>query len=312
MPPVIAVRQLSKNYGEIAAVRDVGFDVAPGEIFGLLGPNGAGKTTTIECLTGLREADTGELTICGLDGRRQRNEVKQRLGVALQSTALPDTITPREALRLFGAFYRRHAGADELLERFDLVDRAGARYHTLSGGERQRLALALAFVNRPEAVLLDEPTAGLDPKARHELRGQIARMKTGGCAVLLTTHDLDEAGELCDRVAIIDHGRIVATGAPRELVARPAALQSVVLLTAPPLAAETVARLPGVSDLACDGGTARFRTSDAAATLAALADCLATQGGEIVDLHVRKATLTEIFLELTGDGNRKESGERAP
>ncbi|MEX2044255.1 MAG: ABC transporter ATP-binding protein, partial [Opitutus sp.] len=220
MPAKVIVRDLSKRYGGVEAVRGVSFEVEAGEIFGLLGPNGAGKTSTLECLVGLREPDTGEVGICGLDARRQRAEVTQRIGVALQDTALQDAITPREALRLFGAFYRERAEPQELLERFALAEKAGARFDTLSGGQRQRLALALAFVNRPEVVLLDEPTAGLDPRARRELHDAMARMKQDGCTLLLTTHYLAEAGQLCDRVAIINRGRIVATGAPRDLIAR--------------------------------------------------------------------------------------------
>ena len=219
--PKLIVRDLHKSYGGIAAVRGVNFSVSAGEIFGLLGPNGAGKTTTVECLTGLRAPDAGVVEICGLDARQNSAAAKEKLGVALQSTALQDKITPREALRLFTTFYARgHTIApDALLARFGLTDKADARYDTLSGGQRQKLALALAFVNQPEVVLLDEPTVGLDVRARRELHAEIERMRRDGHAVLLTTHALDEAEKLCDRVAIIHRGEIVAAGSPRTLAA---------------------------------------------------------------------------------------------
>src|SRR5215213_4599475 len=206
----VNVRDLRKSYDGVEAVRGVSFTVEPGEIFGLLGPNGAGKTTTVECLIGLREPDGGELEVCGLDARKHPREVKQKIGVALQSTALQDKITPREALRMFGSFYRDRVSPEALLRRFDLQEKADARFETLSGGQRQRLALALAFVNRPQLVFLDEPTTGLDPQSRRELHAAIAQMKRDGYTVVFTTHYLDEAEELCDRVAIIDRGRIVA------------------------------------------------------------------------------------------------------
>jgi ABC-2 type transport system ATP-binding protein len=290
---------LWKSYGNVEAVRGVSFEIAAGEIFGLLGSNGAGKTTTLECLIGLREPDRGELEVCGLDARTQPREVKQRIGVALQSTALQDQITPREALGLFGSFYRERVAPAALLERFALTEKADARFATLSGGQRQRLALALAFVNRPDVVFLDEPTTGLDPQARRELHGEIARMKDDGHTVLLTTHYLEEAEQLCDRIAIIDRGRVAATGTPRELIAGSTALQSVSLVTTQPVERAKLASLPSVRDLQCEGTTARFRTAAANETLAALAKWLAAERVEIVDLHVRKASLEDVFIGLT-------------
>ena len=301
MPAKVIVRDLCKRYDGVEAVRGVSFAIEPGEIFGLLGPNGAGKTTTVECLVGLREPDSGELEVCGVDARRRPADVKQKIGVALQSTSLQDKITPREALRLFGSFYRERADAAELIERFALAEKADAAIDTLSGGQRQRLALALAFVNRPELVFLDEPTTGLDPQARRELHGAIAQMKRDGYTVLFTTHYLNEAEELCDRVAIIDRGRIVASGAPRDLIAQSHALQSVTLVTSRPLEAARLAALPGVSALAAEreGVEVRFQTSDATATLAALTTLLASTRAELVELQVKKATLEDVFLGLT-------------
>ncbi len=302
MPAKVVVRELHKSYGSVAAVRGASFEIEAGEIFGLLGPNGAGKTTALECLVGLREPDSGEIEVCGLNARTHPREVKQKIGVALQSIALQDQITPREALRMFGAFYRERAAPDELIERFALGSKADARFDTLSGGQRQRLALALAFVNRPELVLLDEPTTGLDPQARRELHGEIARMKRDGYTVLLTTHYLDEAEHLCDRVAIVDRGRIVATGAPRELIARSQAEQTVTLVTAQPVGSGEIRAIAGVENLApeADGKTVRFKTRTATATLAAVTRLLAAERIDVVELQVRKATLEDVFIGLTG------------
>ena len=299
MPAKVIVRDLSKRYGGVEAVRGVSFAIEAGEIFGLLGPNGAGKTTTLECLVGLREADAGALEVCGLDARKHPREVKQRIGVALQSTALQDKITPREALKLFGAFYRVRAEPAALLARFALTEKADARFDTLSGGQRQRLALALAFVNKPELVLLDEPTTGLDPGARRELHAEILQMKRDGHTVLLTTHYLDEAEQLCDRIAIIDRGRVIATGAPRELIAQSSGSQSVTLVTKPGIDGAAVADLPGASDVRSEGGAVKFRTARPTETLAALAALLAAQRVELVELQVKKASLEEVFVGLT-------------
>ena len=210
--PHVVVHDLRKQYNGIAAVDGVSFEVEAGEIFGLLGPNGAGKTTTVECLIGLREPDAGRLEVCGIDARQRPRAVKEKIGAALQTTSLQDKITPREALTLYGGFYATRSAPEPLLERFALIDKADAPFDTLSGGQRQRLALALAFVNFPEVVFLDEPTTGLDPQARRDLHGDIARMRADGHTVLLTTHNLDEAEQLCDRIAIVDHGRVIAAG----------------------------------------------------------------------------------------------------
>jgi ABC-2 type transport system ATP-binding protein len=277
----------------------VSFEVQRGEIFGLLGPNGAGKTTAVECIVGLRAADRGEIALGEIDARTQPRELRQRIGVALQATSLQDKITPREALRLFGALYRERASPAELLERFALAEKADARFETLSGGQRQRLALALAFVNRPELVLLDEPTTGLDPQARRELHEEIRRMKSDGHTVLLTTHYLEEAEQLCDRIAIVANGRLIATGAPRELIARSSASQSIRVATAKPLARGRIAALPGVDEVAQEGAVVTARTSDAVETLAALARMLAEEKAELLELNVRKATLEDVFLGLT-------------
>ncbi|MEI6861069.1 MAG: ABC transporter ATP-binding protein [Verrucomicrobiota bacterium] len=295
----VSIRDLSKRYGAVAAVRGVSLTIARGEIFGLLGPNGAGKTTTLECLVGLREPDAGEIFIGGLDLRRQPAAAKEKIGVAPQSPSLPGRITPREALHLFGSFYRQAVGPGPLLTRFDLTAQADRPVETLSGGQRQRLSLALAFVNQPELVVLDEPTSGLDPQARREIRDEIVRMKGAGHTVLLSTHELAEAEQVCDRIAILDHGRVIATGTPRELVAQAKAPQTVTLVTARRLDPTLLARLAAGAAVTLDGDTARWDTTDAAATLAGLAALLAEHHVGLVDLQMRPASLESVFLRLT-------------
>ena len=297
--PHVVCQDLRKHYNGVAAVDGVSFEVEAGEIFGLLGPNGAGKTTTVECLIGLRDPDGGTIEMCGIDARRRPQEVKQKIGAALQTTALQDKITPREALALYGGFYAHRTAPQALLERFALLDKADATFDTLSGGQRQRLALALAFVNDPEIVFLDEPTSGLDPHARRDLHGDIARMKEDGRTVLLTTHYLDEAEQLCDRIAIIVRGRVIAVGAPRDLTARSAAAPFVSLVTARPL---TRASLEAVADLTAlqgDGCRWRFQCTNASQTLSALLGMLEAGRNDVVELHVQKASLEDVFLELT-------------
>jgi ABC-2 type transport system ATP-binding protein len=297
----VRVRDLRKRYGNVEAVRGVTFEIGEGETFGLLGPNGAGKTTTIECVIGLREPDSGSIEVCGLDARKQPREVKQKIGAALQTTSLQDKITAREALNLFGAFYRSNTSPDTLLARFGMAEKADAPFDSLSGGQKQRLALALAFVNSPELVFLDEPTAGLDPQSRRELHGAIAQMKEDGHTVLLTTHALDEAEALCDRIAVIHRGMVVATGSPRDLVAGSHSTPSVALTAAQPLDRAWLADVPGIANLDVQGTTVHFRTEAVTRTLSAVTHALDARGIEIVDLHVQKATLEDVFLELTNE-----------
>jgi ABC-2 type transport system ATP-binding protein len=302
MPAKVIVRDLKKHYGGIEAARGVSFEIQDGEIFGLIGPNGAGKTTTVECVLGLREPDGGSVEVCGIDARARPREVKQRIGAALQTTALQDKITPRESLALFGSFYRDRTAPAELLDRFALAGKADASFDSLSGGERQRLALALAFVNRPELVFLDEPTSGLDAKSRRELHGEILRMKRDGHTVLLTTHYIDEAEALCDRIAVIDKGRIVATGATPEIIARSSAAPSIVIATARPLDPAMFAGATAVNDLVCEGNIVRCSATRVNAAVAGLVAALDARGIDIIELKVQRASLEEVFLELTGAG----------
>jgi len=232
---MIAVRDLRHRYGGVEAVNGISFEVAAGEVFGLLGPNGAGKTTTLESILGLIAPDQGEIAVAGIDIRADMRAAAAKTGAVLQATGLQDKITPREALNLFAAFYPAPLGTEDLLSRFGLVEKADARFETLSGGQKQRLALALAFIGDPLVLLMDEPTAGLDPQMRREVQDHILAMKDNGRAILLATHDMEEAARLCDRVAVIARGRIVATGTPHQLMAEHGGtLDDVILRLAPP------------------------------------------------------------------------------
>jgi ABC-2 type transport system ATP-binding protein len=219
MTAAIIVEGLSHRYGAVRAAEAISFEIAAGEIFGLLGPNGAGKTTIVDGILGLTAPDEGRIEICGIDARTQPLRAREKIGAVLQATGLQDKITPREALDVFAAFYSAPLKTDALLEQFGLREKQSAAYETLSGGQKQRLALALAFVGDPQLLLLDEPTAGLDPQMRREVQDHIRALTNKGRAVLLATHDMAEAEQLCDRIAVIAHGQIVATGSPRELIA---------------------------------------------------------------------------------------------
>ena len=295
----LIVRDLQKHYGGMKAASGVSFEVQGGEIFGLLGPNGAGKTTIIECLLGLRDPDAGYIEVCGIDARRHPAEVKQKTGAALQATSLQDKITPREALRVFGSFYRQSAQPRELLERFALTDKADAPYDTLSGGQRQRLALALAFVNKPELIFLDEPTTGLDPQSRRDLHAEIKRIKQEGHTVVLATHNMEEATQLCDHIAIMHEGRVVAAGTPHGLIAQSAAAPSVFLATTRPLDLAALAKLPGVQGVVEEADGVRFSSGEVTRMLAELMKLLDDADTEITALRVQKASLEDVLIELT-------------
>jgi len=297
----VVVRDLEKRYDTVLAAQGVNFEIEDGEIFGLLGPNGSGKTTTLECVIGLRQPDAGQIEVCGLDARRDAKAVKEKIGAVLQTIALQDKITPREALNLFASFYRRAASVSELLERFALGEKADAPFDSLSAGQRQRLAVALAFVNNPELIFLDEPTTGLDPQSRRDLHAEIAHMKREGHTVLLTTHNIDEAEQLCDRIAIIDRGRIIASGPPRDLIAASSSSQSVLLRTAHPLGIESFAGIPGIEGLHQEHSTITFTTKTPGPTLSALMQIVSALEVEVLELHARKARLEDVFLALTSE-----------
>jgi ABC-2 type transport system ATP-binding protein len=293
-----------KNYGALAAVDHVSLEVRAGEVFGLLGVNGAGKTTLLECALGLREPDAGGIRIGGIDARAEPAKVKQMIGAVLQSTALQDVITPREALDLFSAFYPRRVeqiAPGVLLERFGLMDKGDSRFETLSGGERQRLALALAFVNDPRILFLDEPTAGLDPQVRRELHACIRRFREEGRAVFLTTHYIEEAHALCDRIAILHRGRIVASGTPDGLIARSNACTRLIVRAARPLDPVRLAALPGIIAAGPeDDGSTVLQIAETGPAIIEIVRHLAATGNDLADLQVRKPSLEDVFIELTG------------
>ena len=218
MTAIITVRDLQKHYGDIHAVRGISFEVLQGEVFGLLGPNGAGKTTTVEILEGLRKADGGEAIVDGIDVAKEPAKAKQRVGVQLQQSAFPENFTAKETVELFALCYGVTVDAVALLTEVDLADKADQRQEKLSGGQRQRLSIATALVNKPRVLFLDEPTTGLDPQARRNLWELVRGIRQSGTTVFLTTHYMDEAEVLCDRVAVMDHGQIIAMDPPRTLI----------------------------------------------------------------------------------------------
>src|SRR6266446_6904105 len=240
----IYARGLRKSYGSLEAVKGIDIEVQAGEVFGLLGPNGAGKTTTVEILEGLRPRTGGEVKVLGFDPDRQKQSLKDRIGVCLQATNLPDKMRVHEALELFGAFYTRRVDGDAILRRLQLWEKREAPYATLSGGQKQRLALALALINDPQMLFLDEPTTGLDPQVRLEIRDLIEELRSEKRTILLTTHYIEEAERLCDRVAIIDAGQIIAMGTPRELQEKSANQAAIEVKLTQPLTEATLPEWP--------------------------------------------------------------------
>ncbi len=299
---VIQADGLVKRYGSLTAVDGVSFTVAGGEIFGLLGPNGAGKTTTLEMLEGLRLPDSGSATVLGISIVDHPRSIKERIGVQLQGTALPPKTSVSEAIDLFGSFYRNRRSTYALLNEFDLVEKGSAMAESLSGGQLQRLSIALALVNDPDIVFLDEPTTGLDPQARLNLWGVIEGIRERRKTVLLTTHYMEEAERLCDRVAVIDRGRIVALDTPDRLIAAHSAGTSIEFDTSTP--DETALhRLPGVDQVEIEGERVTLHTVTPEQVLGGLFAPTPAGSGPapaVRDLRVRQGTLEDVFIALTG------------
>lgn len=299
----ISVRGLHKSYGEVEAVRGIDFEVGAGEVFGLLGPNGAGKTTTVEIMEGLRPRTGGEVTVLGYDPGVQVNALKERIGVCLQATNLPDKITVLEAVQLFGAFYSRTTDPKKLLDRLQLNEKRDAYYSTLSGGQKQRVAIALALVNDPQLLFLDEPTTGLDPQVRLEIHSLIQELKDARRTIVLTTHYIEEAERLCDRVAIIDQGKIIAMGSPRELQERTLGQSKVELQTNAPMP-EQPPPLDAKFTFSDERRRLAVQSNSPARSIVDLVKWIDHAGLELVDIQLKRPTLEDVFIELTGKSLR--------
>jgi len=297
--PVIQVTGLRKTYGSTIAVDDVSFDVHDGEIFGLIGPNGAGKTTTMECVEGVRHPDAGRITVFGLDPIKDVYALQQRVGVQLQESHLQKRIKVSEAIALWASLYRTQVDAAGLLRQLGLEDKRDAWFMTLSGGQKQRLFIALALINDPEIVFLDELTTGLDPQARRAIWDLVRDIRARGKTIFLTTHLMEEAERLCDRVAIIDHGRIVDINSPSGLVRRHCPTRTVILTTEDQAAEGHLRALPGVS-VTRDAGSVLTVTGDAANLMTSVIQCLADNRIRVTDFQTVTPNLEDVFLKLTG------------
>jgi len=299
---VIKVEQLVKSYGTIKAVDDISFHVEQGEVFGMLGPNGAGKTTTVEIIEGLRTADSGRVTVLGMDVAKVPARIKQKIGVQLQAPSLMPTLTVYGILDLFSGFYRHSLPIDDVLELLALTDSRKVLVKNLSGGQQQRLSVAMALVNDPEIAFLDEPTTGLDPQARRGLWSVIEDMRSKGKTIFLTTHYMEEAERLCDRVAIIDHGKIIALDSPQGLIKNYFKEKAIQFELEPPPPEIVFKTFPGTTNVAIDVNEVVVYSNDIPATMSAVLKYAEKVNltRQIKNLHVREATLEDVFLKLTG------------
>jgi ABC-2 type transport system ATP-binding protein len=295
---VIEVTDIVKRYGRVSAVDGVSFTVQEGEIFGILGPNGAGKTTTVESITGLRAPDSGTIRVLGLDPRRDREQLRQQVGVQLQESALPDALKVREALDLYASFYDDPADVDRLLEDLGLADRQGARCGKLSGGQKQRLSIALALVGDPRIAVLDELTTGLDPQARRDTWELIEGVRDRGVTIVLVTHAMEEAERLADRLAVIDKGRVVALDTPAALVARVDAEQHITFRPSVPIDDAHLSALPEVTSVTHDGD--RVVVTGTGDVVHAVTSLLAQRRVVARELRIDRPGLDEAFIALTG------------
>jgi ABC-2 type transport system ATP-binding protein len=293
---------LVKRYGDLTAVAGLDLEVRRGQCFGMLGPNGAGKTTTIEVLQGLLEPDEGDVRILGRTWRANEHELRQRMGSQLQETKLPEKLTVEEVVRLFRSFYRSGKSIDEVLESVGLVEKRRVWVNKLSGGQRQRLAVACALVSNPELLFLDEPTTGLDPQSRRQVWSIIEAFRHEGGTVLLTTHYMEEAQQLCDDIAVVDHGKVIARGTPRELIASLGAEHVVefVLVGGVEVPDVDYQQLPGVTAVAHAEGKVRLTATHVHRVVPELMRLLAERGAVLDELTTHHATLEDVFLKLTG------------
>lgn len=301
MSIVVKVNNLTKRYDDLIAVNNVSFSIEKGEIFGLLGPNGAGKTTTVEMMEGLRKPDSGSIEICGIDALNKSGKIKEIIGAQLQSTTIYDQIRVKEVIDLFGSYYQKSLFSIELLGEVSLTDKKNAFYRTLSGGQKQRVAMALALVNDPEVLFLDEPTTGLDPQARRNVWSIITNLRKRGKTIILTTHYMEEAEQLCQRVGIIDHGKIIVLDTPGNLIAN-AGLKSTIEFSS--LQEDTEKILQGLTGIGkvTQQGNNRFilNTKESSRALKELTRFSDENNINMENISVRKATLEDVFLSLTG------------
>ena len=298
--PAIEVKSLAKSYGRLKAVDGISFTVGAGEIFGMVGPNGAGKTTTIECLEGMRSPDSGEIRVLGLDPRKDGRELRERIGVQLQQSSLPDDMKVWEALDLFSSYYRKPAPWQPLLDRLEITDKRNVRFSKLSGGQKQRLFIALALVNDPELVFLDELTTGLDPHARRSMWDLVRSIRERGKTVFLTTHYMEEAEHLCDRVLVIDHGRIVALDSPANLVRGLESEIRILFTAGPGFDPASLEGLPGVSRVERIGERV-IVTGRGDRLIAVVVNALDARGVRFRDLRTEQPDLEDVFLALTAE-----------
>jgi ABC-2 type transport system ATP-binding protein len=308
--PALSLRGLRKAYADVVAVDGLDLEVVRGECFGLLGPNGAGKTTTIEICEGLTEADAGEVSLLGLDWQSGAGELRQRIGIQLQETQFPDKLTVAETLRLFRSFYQHGIAIEESIRIAQLEEKRGSRIGGLSGGQKQRLAMACALVGDPELLFLDEPTTGLDPQARRHLWDLVDELKRAGRTIILTTHYMDEAERLCDRVAIMDRGRIIAQGTPKELIASTGGDHIVEFAVAGAesggVDAALLTALSGVQSHRVDAGLHQLAVSELHTSVPRIFAALEEQGLQLSEFRTHSATLEDVFVGLTGRTLRDE------
>lgn len=301
MDTVVMVKNLTKKYGQLIAVNDVSFSIEKGEVFGLLGPNGAGKTTTVEMIEGLRKPDSGSIEVCGIDALKEPGRIKEIIGVQLQSTTLYDKIRVKEAVELFGSYYQKSIPSKEILNEVSLTDKKDSFVSTLSGGLKQRLAMALALVNDPKVLFLDEPTTGLDPQARRNVWGIIEDLKGREKTIILTTHYMEEAEQLCQRVGIIDQGKIISMDSPKNLIVN-SGLESTVEFHSMPQESDKILRiLAGIGKIVRqDNDRFILYTKEASRVLQEITRICGESGINLKNLTVREATLEDVFLSLTG------------
>jgi ABC-2 type transport system ATP-binding protein len=301
MRAVVIVKNLTKRYGQLVAVNDVSFSIEKGEIFGLLGPNGAGKTTTVEMIEGLRKPDNGSIEVCGIDALKELGKIKEIIGVQLQTTTLYDKIRVKEVIELFGGYYRKSLPTSQILEEVSLTDRKDSFVSALSGGLQQRLAMALALVNDPEVLFLDEPTTGLDPQARRNVWSIIEDLKDKGKTVILTTHYMEEAEQLCRRVGIIDQGKIIAMDTPENLIANSGLASTIEFSCVPEEQDKMLQKLGGIGKISRqDNNKFVIHTNESFRVLQEIARISVESNLNLKNITVREATLEDVFLSLTG------------